>query len=554
MHPLFSIVYAGHANGTHHKLALDALRHLSLEDADAWVRVFLANASLYMEGSKAPDDSFKDFKNHVLHVDDGFWGGAPEKVASWYANTVDALREERWADAVYSAGVMSHYYTDPLHPFHTGQTEAENNIHRAAEWSINRSYNDLWAIAVAEHAGIAVPRREGDGWIKSMVIDGAEFSHRSYATLMAHYDIHRGVVDPPTGLDTVARNLVAELLMYAAVGTARLLDSAIAESRAKVPEVPLTLATVMAAIQIPAKALAKRLSNSAERALVEAMYDELKATGRVEQNLPLDDRIVRDLHAKEILAPRAAKQAKLRASRPSGGDPGEAYRAILASSAKGKAVPPPASARAADAKLRKHPRAALPGVAVEISATPPATPEPATPPAPEHAAVTSPLPAAPMGRTEDQGEDLSALNRSPRLYLARADKLEAAPSIGPKSAERFAAIGIITVADFLDNDPGAMAELLDSRGLDAETLVAWQRQSHLMLVIPGLRGTHAQLIVGAGFADAQSVAAAAVADFAAAVLRYAATAEGKRILREGDAPDVERVKAWAAGAMQALAA
>ncbi len=24
------------------------------------------------------------FKNHVLHVRDNFWGGAPEKVESWY--------------------------------------------------------------------------------------------------------------------------------------------------------------------------------------------------------------------------------------------------------------------------------------------------------------------------------------------------------------------------------------------------------------------------------------------------------------------------------------
>ncbi len=77
---------------------------------------------------------------------DAYWGGAPEKVEAWYGHTVTALREERFADAVYAAGVLSHYYTDPIHPFHTGQTEAENSIHRAVEWSINRSYNALRAI------------------------------------------------------------------------------------------------------------------------------------------------------------------------------------------------------------------------------------------------------------------------------------------------------------------------------------------------------------------------------------------------------------------------
>ena len=73
---LFRILYATHANGTHHKLALDALNHLRGSDAEAWRKVFLANAEIYLEGSKAPDKQFKDFTNHVLHVRDGYWGGA----------------------------------------------------------------------------------------------------------------------------------------------------------------------------------------------------------------------------------------------------------------------------------------------------------------------------------------------------------------------------------------------------------------------------------------------------------------------------------------------
>ena len=110
-------------------------------DAEAWTRVFLKHADRFMVGSKAPDDTFKDFKNHVLHVGDNYWGGAPEKVASGTTPRVAALEQQNWDDAVYAAGVLSHYYTDPIHPFHTGQTEAENAIHRAAEWSINRSYD-----------------------------------------------------------------------------------------------------------------------------------------------------------------------------------------------------------------------------------------------------------------------------------------------------------------------------------------------------------------------------------------------------------------------------
>ena len=82
MNLLFRIVYAAHASGTHHKLALDALRHLKGMDVDLWQRLFLQHAKLYLEGSKAPDNEFKDFKNHVLHTRDGYWGGAPRRCAA----------------------------------------------------------------------------------------------------------------------------------------------------------------------------------------------------------------------------------------------------------------------------------------------------------------------------------------------------------------------------------------------------------------------------------------------------------------------------------------
>ena len=77
---VFDIIYAAHARGSHHKLALDALDHLKAPDADAWRRLFMKHAGIYVHGSKAPDDEFKDFQNHVLLVRDGFWGGAADKV------------------------------------------------------------------------------------------------------------------------------------------------------------------------------------------------------------------------------------------------------------------------------------------------------------------------------------------------------------------------------------------------------------------------------------------------------------------------------------------
>src|SRR5262249_46595325 len=103
MNLLYRIVYAAHANGTHHKLALDALAQARGENAERWQNLFLKHAAIYLEGSKAPDNAFKDFKNHVLHVRDDYWGGAPEKAEEWYAALLEKLRAEAWSDAAYAA-------------------------------------------------------------------------------------------------------------------------------------------------------------------------------------------------------------------------------------------------------------------------------------------------------------------------------------------------------------------------------------------------------------------------------------------------------------------
>ncbi len=315
---IFRIVYAAHANGSHHKLALESLRHLSGEGAEGWRRVFLKHAEVYLKASKAPDNEFKDFKNHVLHTADGYWGGAPEKVVSWYDMLVAALREQRWPDAVYCAGVLSHYYTDPHHPFHTGQSEAENNIHRAVEWSISRSFDDLLELGRRKRSAAPASLPAGEHWLTEHVCRGADRSHAHYERLIAHYDFGRGVVDPPAGLDAVARELVGDIIVYATAGFALILDRAFSESGARPPEVELTAETVIAALKIPIKWVAKKIADSQERRLVERMYDELMATGRVEKNLPEDDRTVRDLHAAEALRERKEPLRIRIATKPDG--------------------------------------------------------------------------------------------------------------------------------------------------------------------------------------------------------------------------------------------
>jgi hypothetical protein len=538
MSALFRIVYATHANGTHHKLALDALEAMPRADKDAWSRVFLKHVERYLEGSKAPDVTFKDFKNHVLHVSENYWGGAPEKADEWYRRTVAELRAGNWAEAVYAAGVLSHYYTDPVMPFHTGQTEAENAIHRAAEWSINRSYNALRAIGEQRFADIDVPMPAGVNWLKKFVCDGAEFSHRYYEKLIAHYDIHKGTVRPEDGLDDIARGIVAELLMYAAKGYGRVLDAAISEAGVAAPDVGLTAETFLAMTQIPRKFIEKRLSNEEDRKLVAAIYDELKTTGRVEHSLSEDDRTIRDLHRKEVLEPQMAERAAARDQRVSGGSAAATQTPPVITTPKETAPAPDTTALELAVAKSSH-------IASDVTERPPALPK--------HSDASDAVASLPQPRPVPIHMP-DVRNDTGRAYLFESDDLEAAPSIGPKTAERFAAIGVHTVGDFIESDPIALADDLDDPHLDSETLTDWQDQARMVIDVPGLRGTHAQLLVGAGYRTAEAVADADPVVLSAHVLSFASTSAGKRVLREGRPPDIEKIKGWVDAAKHAMAA
>lgn len=562
MNTLFRVLYAAHARGTHHKLALDGLRQLAGSDAEAWRCVFLKHAELLLLGSKAPDDSFKDFKNHVLHPRDGFWGGAPPKARNWYGHVVTALRQSDWPTAVYAAGVLSHYLTDPLHPFHTGQSQAESDIHRAVEWSINRAYDALWKLGETMPPPV-ITIAETDNWLEMLVCDGAIVANGHYERLIAHYDFTRGVVDPPAGLDDVARRVVAGLIVRAAMTFGIVLQRAIDEAGVRPPDVSLRLDTVLATLKVPIRVLQKQLADVADRRLVERMYDELQATGKVEENLPEDDRAVRAAHAAEVLA----KVAQL--------PPAKAFPY--------HGVAPPETSVERAARLREENRkrameAVQRRVAEQAGARVSAKREetvaasvPAVPAVTESAAPVAPRAMEPTGETgrtslvsrldaheRTRGGSVPSIGaapaRAPRFYLTRGHDIVDAPSIGPKTADRLIAVGLTTVGDLMAADAVAIAGQLGVRHITAEAIRDWQAQSDLVMRVPDLRGTHAQLLVGAGFRDAESLAAAEPDDLSARVLAFAASTEGQRVLRDGAPPDLEAIAAWGAAARHARAA
>jgi hypothetical protein len=560
MHLMFHIVYAAHASGTHDRLALDALRHLQCTDAGPWQRLFLLHASLYLEGAKAPDADFKDYQNHVLHTRDGYWGGAPGKVVSWYHHVVEALGVGDWPTAVYCAGVLSHYFMDPLQPFHTAQSEAENNIHRAAEWSIWRSYDALYRLSLREFADLRVEPANDPNWLVELVCRGADLANGDYEKLIAHYHIGRGVVDPAAGLDPVGRRIVARMIRFACLGYAAVLACAIGESGVLAPEIGLAAPTLLAAVQIPAKALARCRADAEERRAVERMYDELMTTGTVETHLPEDDRMVRQLFAEEVLAqraprPQASQVFPLRPRRRivTRIDELRAARRGAAASAeiialRPAARPAPTSVSAPAARSEAYPSSITREPMLFLV---PSEPRPDRVKAASIAKRHAPEPAA---VTASVAEGESGADEEPHVRLTLDHDVADCPSVGPKLAKRFVRHGIKTVRDLIKADPAALAVRLNARSLTAHAICDWQDEALLACAIPGLRGVHAQLLVRAGYRSASAIAEAEPDKLCADVLAFAVTPAGRRMLRKGGAPDIGRIKGWLAAARRMQAA
>lgn len=137
-----------------------------------------------------------------------------------------------------------------------------------------------------------------------------------------------------------------------------------------------------------------------------------------------------------------------------------------------------------------------------------------------------------------------------RFYLSIDDDIVDAPSIGPKTAERLRPARIFTVRDLLDADADEVAGIVTARHITAQAVRDWQDQSRLVLTVPFLRGTHAQLLVGAGFRTYEDLALADQATLMSSLLKFATTREGQSILRSGPSPDLEKVMRWMENALE----
>jgi predicted flap endonuclease-1-like 5' DNA nuclease len=564
---LYQVVFATKCTSNHHRLALDALRHMEGEHADRWRMLALHHHQAYLDGAKAPDTQFKDFKNHVLHVREGEWGGAIDAANEWYRRTVRAAQARDWKQAIYSAGVMSHYVVDPFQPFHTHQTEVENILHAAVERSFSKSFKELQTILEVDQGGYPdVALTKGPDWLAAAIRAGAHESHKSYDLVVDHYDLDAGAKNPPAGLDQELKDAIARLIGLASMSLSRILDRTFKDADVVPPQVDGSLDVVFTALQGPVSWITGKLEDAEMASLVKAQYEEFQIRGKVIDTLTEDDTTIRQLHCKEVLkVPLATLDAQwpqqtgtahghgarpritVRPKRPKPIKAKPAPRASEPMPGRGmfntKPLHPPTRAPTFEEEGIVAPVAARPNPLPNLTAPRPAASAEEPPAQKPQAPAPTPQPmlAAPPEPAPPQEEAPQA--RPPKARLAGPDPIVDAPSIGPKTAARLEAIGVRTVDEFLAMNPQDVANMIDARHITGPVVAEWQDQAKLACAVPGLTGRAAQTLTACGVRELQQLAQAQLDALADQASAFALSRDGER-LWNGKAPSKADVQAW----------
>lgn len=137
-----------------------------------------------------------------------------------------------------------------------------------------------------------------------------------------------------------------------------------------------------------------------------------------------------------------------------------------------------------------------------------------------------------------------------KFYLHRSSEVEAAPSIGSKTAARLARVGVETVDNLLESDADTLATLLDNHRITPTVIEEWKAQAALVCTIPRLRGHDAQILVACGKNDADEIVDLSPEQLFSVVQPFCDTTEGTRIVRSGRKPDLREVTDWISWAQQ----
>ena len=456
-------------------------------------------------------------------------------------------------------------------------------------------------------------RAQGD-WLAQTITQGAELAHEHYHAVIEHYDLAKGVKNPTAGMDQHCKDRIAKCLGHAVVGLARALERAFEESEATPPHVELTLQGFVATLAVPIRYVLNQIHDLHERLVVEAIYDEVQRTGKVLQNLPEDDRTVRQLHADEVLkiplkeldaqpaGPTGAKHGQGQAERhlpnqlitspvidtgsgaesslrPRGGSRGSGFRVRGSERESGFGVRGSGTgsresgvgSRILTRRASEESDAKTP-IASEEAAVP--NPEPKRESVPKRfdvqpPAVSAPTLKSPAAATKPPEPKVepkafqppkavpNPKSEPPPATIPLKFRLEPrhpvvdAPSIGSKTAGRLEKAGIMTVADLLAADPEKLAAKLNVKHITPQTIRTWQAESTLVCRVPELYGHDAQILVASGVTDPAEAASLTPEELLELVTPFVKSVDGQRLLRSSSPPDLAEVTNWIGWCRQA---
>jgi predicted flap endonuclease-1-like 5' DNA nuclease len=520
MRALIAVLRAAHCKSVHHYFAMDALEEVRTDSGRQLSRMLLAHFADYLQGAKDPDTAFKDFQNHVLHVQDGFWGGAAKAAAKWYSEALEHLAAGRWRDASYYIGVLSHYYTDPWMPLHTGQTTKESVVHRPMEWSICCAYDEIMELALSDQSLPSYELPESDAWLKDAIHSSALLSHQFYDELIDTYDMTEARVQPKLALGQSSRKILAQLFTWAISGWAAVLDRMSFESPATVPSFSLTWPTLLATVKVPAARITKAIADVQQKREVEAILHEYLATGIVKRSLPEEQSVVGKArirypellptqkeinNARTIVSqtfPKHSVTVEDRAEKPVKANANKTESQIVAPESPAKEV------RAISAKVRTIPEAKPRSASTQ---------------------QIKPQPNNNSGRVK-------------RLELD--DPIVDAPAIGPKTAARLESIGIGTVRQLLAVDSEALSSKLKASWITPQTIEQWKVQARLVHEIAGLTAAGSGLLFLAGVTNVEEFLRQSIDELHQMVVEASQTSEGQRVLREKSPPSKDILNKW----------
>lgn len=490
------MVRAVHCRSTHHLFAMDALPLVHTPAGQRLVGLILRYYRDYLKGATDPDTRICDFHNQIIHVEDGYWGGAPRVANQWYNRMLMHLRDGRYRSVARSAGILSHYFTDPIQPFHTASTDREALVHRPFERSVYQSYEAILDRWRSDQLRIVFRLGSEEDWLESAIFKAAGFAYGKFSPLVNSYRFEQGVKDASDGLDDTALATLAELFGLSITGWARVLDRVAQEgeshAKARIPSFSTFWPATRSTLATPFSLWLRRCLSCIEEIEMHELAKEYRETGELKEYLPAEV----DIKRRVIKVHRDEKRYQNENKRRR------------------------AERRQLDVERERRRQAEK--------------------------------------QAERELEKKAAMEACSSLpQLSPTDQLVKAPSIDRKTANLFGEMKIRTIGAFLTCDPAKAAEQLPVEPMGANLIRLWQVQASLMCFIPGLSELDAQLLAGAAFKSAFQIARSDPKQIRERIDRYSATASGREYLQGQPIPSMRSINLWiqnAQAVMQARAA